>query len=471
MKELPAAFISALRSQFGDADAERMVAAIGDEPVASVRFNPRKPHASIAAAEPVPWATDAWYLGSRPTFTFDPLFHAGCYYVQEASSMFLEQALRQQVLATSPHAVLDLCAAPGGKSTLLRSLLPDDCLLVSNEIMGNRAQILKENMLKWGHPACVVTNDAPMAFSALPNLFDLIVADVPCSGEGMFRKDDTAVSEWSPENVEVCCRRSRAILADCWAALKPGGWLVYSTCTFNVHEDEETVAWIARELGADVVPLTVPAEWGIGGCCPYGGEPLPVYHFLPGRARGEGFFLALLRKHDGDVACVRNNNKDRKGRERGAKALAVPAEWKQTLAQADDFQWNNDGATISTVPTCVADDVSLIAKHAHVLSSGVAVAELKGRNWVPAPSLAFSTALRTDAFPRAGLSYADALAYLRKETVTLPADVARGPAVVTYRDVPLGFVKNLGNRANNLFPADWRIRTTHLPSEPFKLFE
>ncbi len=232
---LPASFIDYTRALLGNEEYEKLAAALQQEPPVSIRINKlRMKEEGLSSLtdssarfsfNKVPWASDGYYLDERLTFTFDPLFHAGCYYVQEASSMFVEQVLRQYV--ESPVVMLDLCAAPGGKSTHARSVLPEGSLLVANEVIRNRSQVLAENLTKWGHPDVVVTNNDPADFSALPSFFDVILTDVPCSGEGMFRKDPVAVEEWSPENVEICWQRQRRIIADIWPCLKPGGILIY----------------------------------------------------------------------------------------------------------------------------------------------------------------------------------------------------------------------------------------------------
>ena len=288
--ELNAEFITRTKQLFGEARFDAFVSALSLAPVVSVRYN-REKITVPESIDAVPWATDAAYLAERPLFTGDPLFHSGCYYVQEASSMFLEQAIRQYV--DGPVRALDLCAAPGGKTTHLLSLLPKGSLLVSNEPMSLRAQLLAENVIKWGNPAAVLTRNMPADFSQLRNFFDVIVVDAPCSGEGMFRKDDFAVQQWSVGNVMQCAARQREILQDVWEALRPGGLLVYSTCTFNREEDEDCVAWIAEELGAEVLPIETEQQWGITGNQTETGHP--VYRFIPGYTIGEGFYMSLLR--------------------------------------------------------------------------------------------------------------------------------------------------------------------------------
>ena len=257
--DLPRSFEDNTRKLLGDDDFDRFLSALADEAPVTIRVNTEKRSADLLATK-VPWASDAYYLDERPTFTFDPLFHAGSYYVQEASSMFVEQALRCY-MPEKPLRALDLCAAPGGKSTLVRSLLPSGSLLVANEVMRNRVQILAENLTKWGCPDVVVTNSSSADFTQLKGFFDIILTDVPCSGEGMFRKDAISIEEWSPENVTLCWKRQQEIIADIWPALKPGGLLIYSTCTYNTKEDEENIKWIAQEYGAEILPIPINPEW------------------------------------------------------------------------------------------------------------------------------------------------------------------------------------------------------------------
>lgn len=424
----------------------------------SIRINGRKAHTlpfGAATLRPVPWCSAGYYLAERPAFTLDPLLHAGVYYVQEASSMFIEQAWRTIVAHGDgePRRVLDLCAAPGGKSTLWRSLLPDETLLVANEPIRQRAQILAENLTKWGHPATVVTMAYPEEFAPFHGYFDIIGADVPCSGEGMFRKDEGARAEWSPEAVEHCAERQWQIVCDIWPTLRPGGWLVYSTCTFNPREDEEMVGRICRELGATVVEIPVLPAWGIVG----------HYHFYPHRAEGEGFFLALLRKNgDGDAEAPVENVRPRKGKK--AKEGKMPA--VKNSGQVVKWLRNSDGFRIfrpsethlAAIPKAFSDDAAALSSRLHVLTAGILMAEEKGPKLVPQHALALSEALSDEAFPRAELPRTDALAYLRRESITLSSDVPRGYVVVTYQGVPLGFVNNLGQRANNLYPDAWKIR-------------
>ena len=462
---LPISFEEAMRQLLGEEYASFREALLG-EPAVSIRLNKSKCTATPSYV-PVPWATESYYLPERPPFTFDPLFHAGCYYVQEASSMFVEQAVKQHLQGA--HVALDLCAAPGGKSTLLRSLLPDDCVLVSNEVMRQRAQVLAENITKWGHPHCIVTSNYPADFTSLGELFDLILVDAPCSGEGMFRKDEVAVTEWSPENVDICWRRQRDILTDIWPTLRPGGLLIYSTCTFNTKEDEENVRWMMEELGAELLPIDTEASWGI---TPSLIPDVPhAYRFLPGRTRGEGFFLAALRKGDApSPASSKEENNPKKKKAKGkTPTMAVPSECKMWLAASDSYIYQTTGNEVAATPSGMNSLHTLLSEQLHIIKSGITLAEVKGRDAIPSHDLAMSTALSAEAFARCELSYAEALRYLRREAITLPPDAPRGFVLVTYHDQPLGFVKNLGNRANNLYPNEWRIRSGHLPESEIQV--
>ena len=458
---LPETFCTQMAQLLGTGGARALEEALQKPSSVSIRLHPDKGRGfAVREAVPVPWCSGGNYLSSRPSFTFDPLFHAGCYYVQEASSMFLEQVIRRYV--TAPVLALDACAAPGGKSTHLRSLLPEGSLLVANEVIGSRAQILAENLSKWGHPGVVTTNNDPADFQPLEHLFDVMLADVPCSGEGMFRKDEAAIGEWSPQSVELCRKRQRRILADLWPVLKPGGLLIYSTCTFNVMENEENVAWIAGELGADVLPVETPDEWGITGSLT--ADNFPVYRFLPHRTRGEGLFMAVLRKQEADFRPFVPKPVKKKEKQKSKMPEKLLRQAQQWVKEPTAFHWQADDSRIAAFPLCHAALLPVFNRYLRVLNAGTEVAQLKGTDLIPAHALVQSLIFEKASFLQTELTYEEAIAYLRKEAVQLPATLPRGYVTVTYRGVPLGWVKNLGNRANNLYPAEWRIRSTH-PAE------
>lgn len=401
----------------------------------------------------VGWCLNGYYLSERPDYTLDPLLHAGCYYVQEASSMFLDCVLRQYV--SSPVRMLDMCAAPGGKTTTAMGALPEGSVVVSNEPVRLRANILAENVQKWGCPMNIVTNNYPRDYAKSGLLFDVVLCDVPCSGEGMFRKDEGAISEWSVANVEKCWQLQREIVADAWTCLRPGGILIYSTCTYNIKEDEENVRWISEELNAEVLPVDTIEDWNITGSL-LAGFDAPVYRFIPGISRGEGLFMAVLRKNDD---AEEGNRRMKPARQKTDKSkLKVEKFPHQWLRSQSDFCVYRQGDRFVAIHKEMSDLYAVACQSLNIVHAGVTLGELKGRDIIPQQSLALSTQLSADAFPMAELSYADAITYLRREAVVLPPSVPRGFVVVTFNGHPLGFVKNLGNRANNLYPQEWRIR-------------
>ena len=419
--QLPEDFIRETRQLMGEERFNSYLEAFEEEAPVSIRLNPRTQRGQspcVLAASDVPWCEEGYYLEGRPQFTFDPLFHAGCYYVQEAASMFVTHVLRE-LSNLSPLNALDMCAAPGGKSTAMLSVLPEGSTLVSNEPIPTRAQILLENITKWGAKNCIVTNNYPRDFKKAKTKFDLILCDVPCSGEGMFRKDPATISEWSMQNLEKCWRLQREIVADAWECLNPGGVLIYSTCTFNTKENEENVRWIMEEYGAEALTIPTEPSWHITGSL-LDGFDAPVYRFIPGITRSEGLFVAVLKK-SGD--CIVTSSPPESGGARGGLNKGTNKEIAKTMEKLRLFR-----------PPLTPPD-----------SGG------KGL-W-------------------AELSYSDALKYLRGEALVLPADTPRGIVTVSYKGFPLGPVKNIGNRANNLYPKPWRIKTTHLPTEPPKILE
>ena len=398
MVNLPEDFIRETKRVMGEERFIRFMEAFNEDAPTSIRLNPRTLGEGSFLCEEVPWCAEGYYLEGRPQFTFDPLFHAGCYYVQEASSMFITHVLRQFV--KKPVAMLDLCAAPGGKSTAAITVLPEGSTLTSNEPIRSRFQILEENITKWGYDNCRVTNLYPRDFRKEKEKYDVILCDVPCSGEGMFRKDPNAINEWSPQNVEKCWRLQREIVADAWECLNPGGVLIYSTCTFNTKENEENVRWIIEEYDAEILTIPTDDSWHITGSLLEGFDA-PVYRFIPGITRGEGLFMAALRKQ---------------GRTSGAHT-------------------SGDGSFL-------CDNIEAD----------------KGRTKKNRPRMC-------------ELTYQEALKYLRGEALVLPEGTPKGIVTVGYKGFALGEVKNIGTRANNLYPKSWRIKTTHLPTEEIKILD
>lgn len=461
---LPRDFTDYTRKLMGDSLYGTFEKALDEEPPVSIRLNPFK--ADIAkrgqsmeghGARRVPWCEYGYYLNSRPVFTFDPAFHAGLYYVQEASSMFVCEVVRQ--LVHKPVTVLDLCAAPGGKTTALRSVLPEGSLLVANEPIKTRASILKENVMKMGHPDVMVTNNYPFDFVKAKMPFDVILADVPCSGEGMFRKDRKAVTEWSQNNVAKCWQLQRSIVETIWPFLRKDGLLIYSTCTLNAHEDEENVKFLADNLGADLVKIHISDDWNITGSLV---DDSPVYRFIPGKTKGEGLFMAVLRKR-GEARCIMENPADMKRR----KLVRMPVDTKEISKWIKgDYFFTRENRMMLAIPKWWEEIFKVLRTKLNVIHAGIGVGIIRGPYILPDASLAMSTVVNREAFPNVDLSYDDAIRYLRHETLTLDSSLPHGPVLMTYKNYPLGFMKNIGPRANNLYPLEWEIKSTHLPEQP-----
>lgn len=425
---------------------DRFEDALRDRPPTAIRLNPRKGAAPPPEAEPVPWCSTGYYLPERLRFTFDPAFHAGAYYVQEAASMFVARAVQARV--EGPVRCLDLCAAPGGKATLLSSVLPEGSLLLCNEAIRSRVGALTENITKWGHTGSVVCNNDPAELGRLGPFFDIILADMPCSGEGMFRKYPRSIDSWSPDAVRLCAARQRRIFADAWAALRPGGLFIYSTCTFNAQENEENVRFFMEETGSEALPVPVEDGWGISGNLRY---DFPVYRFLPHRTRGEGFFLAMLRK-PGSEPPLRVG-----ARKRERRQAAVPSQAAGRLISPEDFELEMKEGTVRALPRVHADELAFLASRLRISSAGICLGELRGKDFAPTQALAMSTALNRRAFPVIEVDRAVAIAYLRRESLLLP-DCPAGYVLLTHGGQALGFGKQLGSRLNNLYPPEWRIR-------------
>ena len=451
---LPEEFPTSTRESLGGQRWPRFAEAMDEEPPGSVRLNPMKFRSDSMALpaeedEPVEWCREGRYLKERPMFTLDPLLHAGAYYVQEAASMYITQVIRDHAPADRPLMVLDLCAAPGGKSTAMRSVLPEGSLLMTNEPMRPRANILMENIQKFGHPDVIVTNNYAIDYQRSRLQFDVILADVPCSGEGMFRKDEGAIREWSVANVKKCAALQREIITDIMPCLRDGGLLVYSTCTYNRQEDEENVDFIC-------------SEWQM--------EKLSERHFIPGETRSEGLYMAALRQTGSDAsqqttismldssATKKDKKLKRRGKASAEQSVKGAKEMSGWIKGNEDFSITTLGQRFVAVRKQWRNVYDTALEKLRVMHAGIELGEPKGKDIIPSEGLALSTAFNPEAFATAELDRDTAIAYLRREPIQLPPDTPRGFVAVGYQGLNLGFVKNLGNRTNNLFPQEWRIR-------------
>lgn len=420
--------------------------ALQKSPVTSIRKNLHKPSAAFDTEEQVLWCAAGRNLQARPSFTLDPLFHAGAYYVQESSSMFLDAVVRSLPLGDAPLA-LDLCAAPGGKSSVLLDALPKGAFLVANEVIKTRTPVLIENLQRWGRANVLVCQNDPSRIGQMEETFDLIVVDAPCSGEGLWRRDPKAMEEWSEDAVNLCASRQERILEDILPALRPGGFLVYSTCTFNPKENEQQTAWLRDTCGMQPYPLDIPASW------PVASENNWEFRFLPHKVSGEGLFMAVLRK-PGELA-PRPTPAEKKNQ--GGVRFEPIKEW---LNNGENYAVIEEGEFLHALPAAWAGYYPKLRKALYVKYAGIVLGKTdKGGKLIPEHSLALATDIAADV-PRYPLEREEALAFLRKDNLQLKQGFNTGWHLATYEGLPLGWLKILPNRINNYYPTGSRILQT-----------
>ena len=419
--------------------------------ITSVRINPnKKASLNLPIESSVPWCSEGFYLSERPIFTLDPLFHAGCYYVQEASSMFISHILKFLQLDKEPIKALDLCAAPGGKSTLLNSTLTADSLLVANEIIKSRVNILEDNLIRWGRANSMVSNNDPTAFRRLPGFFDLILVDAPCSGSGMFRKDEDSIDEWSEANVKLCSERQRRILADVMPAMASNGYLIYSTCSYSEEEDEQVLDWLMDEYEFESVTIPMEETWGIEHTIS-DKHQASGYRFYPHMTKGEGFFVAVLKFKGIQPMFSMKKIKVEKS--------ALPADaLKEWVSDHQRFATFIHHDFVHIFPKELEAYVKAAQQVLYLKDAGTMVGKWLGKELLPSHDLALSIELSSN-IPSVELELSDAQDFLRKEPLDpslFPAG-SKGWYIVRYSGAALGWVKVLGNRVNNYYPKENRI--------------
>ena len=420
-----------------------------EEPVTtSVRLHPLKKSGADIAGGQIPWNSNGLYLAERPVFTLDPAFHGGAYYVQEASSMFLEHVWKSAVPDTEGLRVLDLCAAPGGKSTLIASLLTPNSLLISNEVIRSRATILEENIVRWGYTNNWVTCNDPRDFTKLGGYFDVIVIDAPCSGSGLFRKDQNALRDWTQANVELCSARQQRILADVWPSLKENGLIIYATCSFSPQEDEAILDWLAGTYSTESVQIDIKDDWGIVAT-QSSEHKMHGYRFFPGKAKGEGFFISAIRKKEIPSTLFLHRFKPQnmsKIQQQAGHLLAI-----------DNVQYiQHDKESYNAIAAAHEGDWLLLQKLFYFRRVGLPLGAPSAKDWIPAHDVALSTDASTD-LPSIDVTREQALKFLKREDMNLESD-SRGWQIIKFNNLGLGWIKSLQNRANNHLPKNWRIR-------------
>lgn len=414
----------------------------------SVRINPKK-HTEHISVSSVPWCSQGYFLEQRPVFTLDPLFHAGAYYVQEASSMFLEQVIVQLNLNKKPINILDACAAPGGKTTHLLSLLHPESLVVANEVIAPRAPVLVENAIRWGYSNLVVTRGDVGLFKRLANFFDVVVCDAPCSGEGLFRKDVEAISEWSLQNVEHCSLRQQRIVNDLWDALKPGGYFIYSTCTSNLQENEINVQHFIDKYNAESIKLNIK---NFSGLEEFQRQDVVMYRFFPHKTGTEIFSIAVLKKPD--LNCM---NSERVAAKTLKLADKVQADFvKKHIDRGEEMFYFIHDNHARFMPKHLKNELGQLL-NLPVIHAGTAAFEIKGKNLLPSFELALSTAISQEKFSKAEVDKPAMLKLLKGET-RLMNSLPIGQHLLTFQNIPLMFLKKIEGRVNVNYPRSWFIR-------------
>ncbi|MDB5282257.1 MAG: hypothetical protein JWO06_1332 [Bacteroidota bacterium] len=434
--KFPEAFLAGMKTLLGP-EFDAFIQSLSSPSPTSIRLNPSKLITKFDAEEQVPWCANGRYLAERPSFTFDPLFQAGCYYVQEASSMFVEEAWKQINPDNQSVRVLDLCAAPGGKSTHLLSLISKDSLLVSNELIPNRNKILQQNIIKWGNANCIITQNKAEDFAKLGNYFDVILIDAPCSGEGLFRKDKDAIEEWSEKNVVMCSLRQKEILQNALECLRPGGYIIYSTCTYEPAENDGQIEQLPVDScllpGVTDIPGLVRTKYGV--------------QFFPHKIKGEGFYLVVIQKPggEGQISNRKQLTENRKPETENQKLLQAPEEFYE-------FKKND---LVFAIPALMQTDFAILEKNLYIRNAGIFMGTTKGKDFLPSHDVALSNEINT-SLPSIELDYDQAIVYLRGESIKTVTSI-RGWCLVKYQNRNLGWIKVMDGRTNNYFPKDWRI--------------
>ncbi len=421
------------------------------EKLTSIRLNPKKPtELDFELADRIHWCENGYYLNDRPKFTLDPLFHAGCYYVQEASSMFVSYILKELKLRERDIKALDLCAAPGGKSTLINDQISPNSLLVSNEIIKSRSIILQENLMRWGYPNVVVTNNDPTAFRRLPGFFDLLVVDAPCSGSGMFRKDEDSIDAWSEANVKLCSERQQRILSEVISCLSSHGYLLYSTCSYSSEENEDILDWLIEEYNLDSIEVPIDQSWGIEVTKSEKAKATG-YRFYPHKTKGEGFFIGILQ-----VKNIQPTFSTKKMKlEKSTIAKDCLQGWIENNKGLSTLLHNDN---VHIFPQDLEASIKALQQVLYLKNAGTMVGKWLGKELVPSHDLALSV-YRDKNLSAVELTLADAQDFLRKEQLDLElfTGMEKGWCLVNYEGVSLGWVKVLGNRINNYYPREVRI--------------
>lgn len=462
----PASFVQRMQAQLPQNEINFFWEALQTPATtATIRLNAAKNNPAPYHQLPnIPWCQpEGKILPQRPFFALDPLWHAGAYYVQEAGSMFIHTILTQHLDFKNPIKVLDLCAAPGGKSTLIANLLTQhpQSLLVANEVIKTRTAVLAENLTKWGYPNTYLTNNDPQDFTPHFNqFFDVVLIDAPCSGEGLFRKDKNAINEWSEHNQQTCVARQRRILQAAQQLVAPQGLLIYTTCTYAPTENEKNMQWFLNSYN-HFEPLNVilQNEWNIQtNYTPTQQGNCPSYHFYPHKTPfAEGFFACVLKNKNQNTP--QNIHTKKINTPKSNLIVKKTPDTQNWLPQNEPFTYYNRTNSIEAILNAHVEYYQLFSYHLTLKKAGITALEpIKNNQYMPTHALVINQNFNPNAFPVIEVNQAQALNFLRKQPLDfLNENNTNGYLLISYEKNILGFVKNVGNRYNNYYPKEWRL--------------
>lgn len=455
---LPPLFLNKIKLLLND-DYENFVESFNNAPPVSIRLNTFKPSGNFTHLEKIHWCNAGKYMKERPIFTMDPLFHAGAYYVQEASSMFLNTVINQIYKPSGAVKILDLCAAPGGKSTLILSHINDESLLIANETINSRVKKLKENIIKWGSCNCFITNNDPDDFKNLENFFDIVLVDAPCSGEGMFRKEYNAINEWSEKNIELCSLRQKRIVSSVINSIKPNGYIIYSTCTYTPEENEEIIKMILHQNDFTSVKINIDEKLNIVETeSNVGSKKFYAYRFYPHKVKGEGFFIACLKKNSSEESV--NNKKSYRLPAIKKIPISINNEISGWLKKPQQFDFFMKEEKIIALKKCHFQDYFILNDHLNLKLAGLNLGRIVDGKLIPSHDLALSTEV-SDKIKSVELNTEQAIKFLKKQEFNIDKQLDKGWMLVTFKGHNLGWIKILNNRINNYFPTELRIIKDH----------
>jgi 16S rRNA C967 or C1407 C5-methylase (RsmB/RsmF family) len=436
--------------KYCDINAAEFINSFNEKPNVAIKINPFKKSENLSdylpIAEKVQWCDEAYYLNTRPDFYKDPLFYAGAYYVMDPASMFIDYIFKYLNILDNVK-ILDIAAAPGGKSIVVDSLLTDNSILWANDISYNRAKVLDYNLAKWGKANYIVSSAKVNDFFSLKNQFDVVLLDAPCTGSGFFRKYESWQDNFSENYINLCAQRQKDILKNIFDIIPMDGYLIYSTCSYTAEENEDIAKWVI-DNGFEEIKLPIPAEWGIVAS-EYG------YRFFQHLSKSEGFYYAIFRKNHFNSESKQLNYLNKKNLNPIKLIPISKLNDSGYINLTEDLTLKKFGKNINLITKNIDYwfTKDFIYFNGKILSLGTNYIE--ENKTIPSPQFALSIYKASD-IPSIALSLSEAQMYLQK--LSFPIDAAEGIYLVKYNNLALGWIKIMNDgRINNYYPAEWRI--------------